>query len=144
MKYTTTSTDETIDVGRQIASKLNEGDVVLLQGDLGAGKTTFVKGIADYFGINPDDIVSPTFTLMQIYNTDIQNSEIKNIVHIDTYRLEEEKQLLDIGAEDYVGNKETISFIEWPEKLDKLIENKKNRNIIIKQIDENTREINFD
>lgn len=119
--------------GKNFAKKLVGGDIVLLHGDLGAGKTTLTKGIAEFFGI--DEVVSPTFTLMQVYqlsNTAIQ--QISNLVHVDTYRLEDEEQLRDIGIEDYLGEKNTVCIIEWPEKIEKLLENKKVLNIKIEHI----------
>ena len=116
MEYKTSSEQELIDLGKQIAESLKPGDIVLLYGELGAGKTTMTKGIAEFFGIK--DIVSPTFTLMQTYLD-------QNFVHIDTYRLEDEEQLIEIGAEDYLGEPNTICVVEWPEKIEVLLQNKK-------------------
>ena len=123
---------EMIEYGKKIATELKGGDVILLYGDLGAGKTTLTKGIANYFGI--ENVVSPTFTLMQVY--EIQKDNIKNLVHIDTYRLEDEKQLYEIGAEDYIGDPNTICVIEWPEKLEKLLENKDIKKITIENTED--------
>jgi len=130
MRHTTSSPDQTILLGKDFASTLNGGDIVLLHGDLGAGKTTFVKGIAEGLGVT-DDIVSPTFTLLNIYqtNNNIRKSGlsvIRKLVHIDTYRLETEDQLIEIGIEDYLGEINTVCVIEWPEKLKTLLKDKKN------------------
>ncbi|MBU0596654.1 tRNA (adenosine(37)-N6)-threonylcarbamoyltransferase complex ATPase subunit type 1 TsaE [Patescibacteria group bacterium] len=142
MKYTTSSAEQTIKLGKKIASKFKGGDVVLLHGDLGTGKTTLVKGIADYFGIEPNDVVSPTFTLMQVYPTNNEKrSTIRQLVHIDTYRLETQEQLVEIGIEDYLGDQNTICIIEWPEKLGKLLVAKKILNIKIEHDGENERKI---
>lgn len=119
-----------INFGKEIASKLKGGDIVLLHGDLGAGKTTLTKGIAMGLGIT-DDIVSPTFTLMQEYKIEDSRFKIKRLLHVDTYRLENEEQLIEIGVEDYLGDKETVCVIEWPEKIKRLLKNKKVHNIII-------------
>jgi len=134
------SEQEMIKYGKRIAAELHGGDVVLLYGDLGAGKTTLTKGIASYFGI--DSIVSPTFTLMQVYKLqDTRNKiqkisniqyPISNFIHIDTYRLEDENQLLEIGAQDYIGDPETVCVIEWGEKARKLVEGKKVKEVRIK------------
>ncbi|OGH91153.1 MAG: tRNA (adenosine(37)-N6)-threonylcarbamoyltransferase complex ATPase subunit type 1 TsaE, partial [Candidatus Magasanikbacteria bacterium RIFOXYD12_FULL_33_17] len=101
MKQKTNTTKEMIVLGEKIASKLTGGDIILLQGELGAGKTTMSKGIAKGLGIT-DEIVSPTFTLMNVY-------ENGKLVHIDTYRLENAGGLLEIGVEDYLGQADTIT-----------------------------------
>ncbi|MFA4830989.1 MAG: tRNA (adenosine(37)-N6)-threonylcarbamoyltransferase complex ATPase subunit type 1 TsaE [Patescibacteria group bacterium] len=154
MKYASHSTEETIEIGKKIAAQFNAGDIVLLYGELGAGKTTLVKGMAEYFGLNPNDVVSPTFTLMQIYNTNTDKTKkweqkirksglsvIRKLVHIDTYRLENEEQLVEIGAEDYLGEKSTVCLVEWPEKLVSLLEDKKILNIKIERVGESERVI---
>jgi len=124
MEYKSETEQETIKIGQKIADKLKAGDIVLLEGNLGAGKTTLTKGILEFFKIF--DAVSPTFTLMQIYKIKkLENQEIKNIAHIDTYRLEDEQELIDIGVEDYLDDKNTISIIEWPEKIKSLLTKKK-------------------
>ena len=127
-----------IEFGKKIATDLHGGDVVLLYGDLGAGKTTLTKGIALGLGIK-SNIVSPTFTLMQVYKIEdlslprakSRGLKIKNLVHIDTYRLEDEKQLLEIGAQDYIGDPETVCVIEWPEKVSELLKDCKIKKITI-------------
>lgn len=140
MIHLTKSQSETINLGKKIASQFKGGEIILLEGDLGAGKTTFTKGIAKYFDIK-DTITSPTFTLMNIYEIKNQKSillsnkqKIKNLVHIDTYRLENEDDLIEIGAEDYLGDPNTICLIEWPEKIKKLIQNKKTIKIKIEHL----------
>ncbi len=115
MEYQTKSEQELIDLGKTLAKDFKPGDIVLLYGDLGAGKTTMTKGMAEHFGIT--DVVSPTFTLMQTYPE-------QNFVHIDTYRLEDKEQLVEIGVEDYLGNENYICVIEWPEKIEGLLKDK--------------------
>jgi len=129
---------ETKKIGEDIAKKLAGGDIVLLYGELGAGKTTLTKGIANFFKIK-NDITSPTFTLMNMY--DVTDNEIKKLVHIDTYRLENENELIEIGIEDYLADKDTVCIIEWPEKISALLKDKKVQRVYMKNIDENTREI---
>ena len=96
-----------------------------LSGDLGSGKTTFVKGLAAAFGLNPETVTSPTFTLMNVYPLKPSYNGADTFVHIDTYRLKNEQELIAIGAEDYLGAPDAISVIEWPEKLTVLLNNKK-------------------
>jgi len=128
--------EDTINYGIKLANKLKAGDILCLHGDLGAGKTTLVKGIATGFKIK-EKITSPTFSLMNIYK--IKNKQIKNLIHIDTYRLESEEDLIDIGVEDYLGSSDTITIIEWPEKIKKLLENKKTIDITIEHTEDGER-----
>ena len=93
---------------------LRGGEVVALQGDLGAGKTTFVKGIAQALGIKKD-VTSPTFVLMKVYP--VKHEAIKSLVHIDAYRLSSGDELLSLGVTDFISKKDTITFIEWPERV---------------------------
>ncbi len=136
MQYITKSQQETIDLGKTIAAQFQGGDIILLEGDLGAGKTTITKGIAEYFGIE-DTITSPTFTLMNIYEVESKKYKVKSLIHIDTYRLEDENDLIEIGVEDYLGDPNTICLIEWPDKIEKLIQNKKVIKIKIEHDSEN-------
>lgn len=116
--------------GQALAQKLSGGDIVCLEGDLGSGKTVLAKGIAKGIGI-PEKITSPTFTLLNIYETNAEAKKrgIKQLAHIDTYRLKHETELTEIGVEDYLGAPETISVIEWPEKIAGLLR-KKNVTIV--------------
>lgn len=125
MNRASSSPEETVNLGKQIAADLRGGDIVALHGELGAGKTTLMKGIAEYFGIKADDVVSPTFTLLQVYPITNYQLPITQLVHIDTYRLKDEKELVDIGIEDYLGDPETVCVIEWPEKMENLLRGKK-------------------
>lgn len=116
----TRNDSEMVTMGKKIAAELKGGDVVLLYGELGAGKTTLTRGMAEYFGIKKT-ITSPTFTLMNVYRVESKKYKVKRLAHIDTYRLENEKQLIEIGAEDYIGDPETVCVIEWPEKASGLL-----------------------
>jgi tRNA threonylcarbamoyladenosine biosynthesis protein TsaE len=106
----TRSEEETFRLAEELASGFSETEVVLLSGELGAGKTVFAKGIASGTGVrNIHEVCSPSFTLVNIY-------EAKHrIFHIDLYRLEREADILDLGWEDYLG--EGIVVVEWAEKL---------------------------
>jgi tRNA threonylcarbamoyladenosine biosynthesis protein TsaE len=138
MKITCQNLEETMALAAKIAPQLKGGDILALSGDLGSGKTSFTKGLAKKIGIK-DEIKSPTFTLMNVYKT--HNNSIKRFVHIDTYRLENENQLIEIGAEDYLGDKNTVSIIEWPEKITELLKNKKVTEIKFRHTENNCREI---
>mgnify|MGYP003975142557 FL=1 len=135
MNYTTTTEKETKSLGENLGKDLNLGEIVILQGDLGSGKTTFTKGMAKGLGIT-EIITSPTFSLMNIYEYG-ENS----LIHIDTYRLENERDLLDIGIEDYLGKPNTITIIEWPEKIKNLLNKKMVTEITITHKNKNEREI---
>ena len=124
------SPQETFAYGKKLAAKLKGGDIVLLSGELGAGKTALVKGLAAGLGIK-NKITSPTFTLMSVHRVQSLKSKVLQFVHIDTYRLKDEKELLEIGVEDYLGQPDTICAIEWPEKIIGLLKNKNTIKITI-------------
>ncbi len=138
MQIITKNTEETTEFGKNLATKLNGGDILLLIGELGAGKTTLVKGLA--IGLKLQyEITSPTFTLMNTYP--VEGNKIKTLVHIDTYRLKDEEELLEIGVEDYLGKPDTLCIIEWPEKISGLLQNKKTTTITIEHFEETQRKI---
>ncbi len=114
MVFESNSVSDTIAFGKQFAEKLNSGDIVCLEGDLGAGKTHFVKGVASYFGIDKSTVNSPTFTLINEYHGKI------SVYHFDCYRLKSEQEALEIGAEEYLFG-DGVSIIEWPSKIKNLI-----------------------
>ncbi len=105
------SEEETKSVAKEFAEKLCPGDVVCLEGDLGAGKTTFVKGIASYFDIEEESVNSPTFIYLQQYG---------NLAHFDLYRLKNEGEFLALGLDEYFAPP-YISCVEWPNILDKTL-----------------------
>lgn len=117
-----------IKLGKKLSKKLRSGDLLFLEGDLGAGKTTLMKGIAKGLGVK-ENIASPTFALMNIYPT---KKKGLSLVHIDTYRLEKERELIDMGAEDYVGKKDFITAVEWPEKISGFLQGRGERVLKIK------------
>lgn len=111
-----TSFKQTIAKAKQYAKTLQPGTVLALTGDLGSGKTTFIKGIAMGLGLkDQDEVKSPTFTLMHIYPTRIP------LYHFDLYRLDRESDLHTIGFEDFVNDPSVIVCIEWAEKARKLL-----------------------
>jgi tRNA threonylcarbamoyladenosine biosynthesis protein TsaE len=123
MEHITHSAQETMHIAAQVAGSLAGGVVVALYGELGAGKTTFVKGLAEALGIT-STMVSPTFTLMQHYQLPSSIRGASEFVHIDTYRLRTATELVGIGAQEYIGSPTAIAVIEWPEKIEELLKNK--------------------
>jgi tRNA threonylcarbamoyladenosine biosynthesis protein TsaE len=107
---TTRSELETAAAGRELAATLTAGDVVLLSGDLGAGKTAFVRGLAAGLGVHRDEVSSPTFTLVQEYR-----SGRLVLFHVDLYRLNDPREIDDLGLDEIA--EEGVMAIEWAEKL---------------------------
>ena len=115
-ELTTHSADETIAFGRTLAELLAPPKLVLLRGDLGAGKTTLVKGIAAAFdAASEEDVTSPTFTLIHEYR-----GPLANLFHIDLYRIDTPREL-DTLALDDLRTENSILLIEWGEKFPRLV-----------------------
>ena len=130
--HITNSEEETNILASQLASKLLPGAIVLLNGDMGAGKSVFARGIIQSLGYN-GAVTSPTFTLMNEYPTE------PNVYHFDLYRLKSYDQLYDIGYDEYVYS-DGISLIEWSEKMEHLLP-ENYVEIIIEKLDPSTRRI---
>jgi len=107
---TTHSESETGDAGRALAASLRAGAVVLLTGDLGAGKTAFVRGLAEGLGVSRDEVSSPTFTLVQEY----RGGRLP-LFHVDLYRLNDPREIDDLGLDEIAD--EGVLAIEWAEKM---------------------------
>ena len=107
---TTHSENETARVGRELATTLPAGSAVLLIGPLGAGKTAFVRGLAEGLGVKPGEVSSPTFTLIQEYR-----GGRMPLLHADLYRLDDPREIEDLGLEE-LGERAVLA-IEWAEKL---------------------------
>ena len=110
MTHFTRSEDETLAVARRLAARLSPGDVILVSGNLGAGKTAFVRGLAQGLGIDPGEVSSPTFTLIHEYR-----GGRLTLYHVDLYRLER-AATEDLGLEE-LGMEDGVLAIEWPERL---------------------------
>lgn len=143
MKVITTSEKQTFNLGKKIAKSLTGGEVLALSGDLGAGKTILTKGIAEGLGIKKI-VNSPTFILMNIYEIKVkgQKSKVKNLVHIDCYRIKSADEIKDIGASEYFADEDSVVIVEWAEKIKKLLP-KKVVKIDIKIKEGNKREIKW-
>ena len=131
----TRSAEETIAIGRALAAELSPPLIVLLRGDLGAGKTTLVKGIAEGFeAARAEDVSSPTFTLIHEYR-----GPRATLYHIDLYRIDTERDLETLGLDDLLAPN-CILLIEWGEKFPRL-ERDRNVKITLEQAGETERRI---
>lgn len=135
----TKNAKETRKLGQDLAKKLKGGEVICLKGELGSGKTTFSQGILEGLGAQKP-YTSPTFLVMKNYKID--GDIIKNIYHIDTYRVES-ADIVDLGWDEIIEDSENIIIIEWPERISDIIP-KNSINIKFKAINENDRSINID
>lgn len=115
-KIISNSEEETKLIGRKFAKDLKKGDVIVLTGDLGSGKTKFTEGVLQFFGLE-NEISSPTFNIVNEYvNRDV------NVYHFDVYRLEDEDEFYAIGGEEYF--EKGICLIEWGEMIESALPNK--------------------
>ena len=136
MTFTSNSTDETKTIGYRLGNLLKPGSVVGLYGELGSGKTVFVKGIARAFGIRERDIMSASFTIVTQYDT------MPQFNHIDLYRIEKESELEELGLWDYIGEG-SVSVIEWAEKVEQELPDDAIR-VRFRPIEDNIREITIE
>jgi tRNA threonylcarbamoyladenosine biosynthesis protein TsaE len=112
--FTTGSADETTQLGRELAAHMKPGNLVLLRGELGAGKTTMVKGIAEGFqAALADEVTSPTFTLIHEYR-----GPAVTLYHIDLYRIDTQRELDTLALDDLMDS-HSILLIEWGEKFER-------------------------
>lgn len=147
MNIITKNEKGTIDFGKKFSKQLKGGEVILLIGDLGAGKTTFVRGVAQGLGYKKN-VTSPTFVIMKVYEISKSRNRlisklIGKIIHIDTYRGLDINDLENIGALEYFGRNDCVSFVEWGAGLENFLKKSKFKYFVvkIKSIDENKREI---
>lgn len=129
------SAKETRAIGQQLAAVLKAGDVVLLDGDLGAGKSELARGVARGLGIE-GAVPSPSFTILNAYD----EGRIP-LYHFDWYRIEDANEIYEMGMEEQLGG-DGIALIEWSEKAEECLPAKRLR-ISIRTMDENTRELCF-
>jgi len=133
----TNSPEETIALGRKLAAELSPPLLVILRGDLGAGKTTLVKGIAEGFdAAQSEDVTSPTFTLVHEYR-----GPRVNLYHIDLYRIETERELESLALDDLAAP-DSILLIEWGEKFPRLLR-ERNVEIAFERVGETGRRIHL-
>lgn len=110
MQRKTSSPEETYAFGKAAAEKIKAGMLICLEGDLGAGKTLFARGLAEGLHVK-EEVTSPTFAIMNVYRGDF------TIYHFDLYRLESPEELSDIGFYEYAGQEDCVVVVEWPDKF---------------------------
>jgi tRNA threonylcarbamoyladenosine biosynthesis protein TsaE len=114
--WETASSEETIAVGRELAALLVPRQMILLRGELGAGKTTLMKGMAEALGAaEAEEVTSPTFTLIHEYEGE-QSGKVVRLFHLDVYRLESERQLETLGWEE-LRAEDSLVLVEWGDKF---------------------------
>jgi len=134
MKKITASAKQTRDLAKKLASSLKGGEVICLFGQLGTGKTIFVKGLAQGLGIRKI-VTSPTFVLMKIYPVGSVGSvgspasyisyKIKYLCHVDAYRLAKGQELLNLGINDWLGKEQVVTVIEWADRVREILPKKR-------------------
>ncbi len=154
-KIITKSAKQTYNLGKKLAQKLKGGEVLALTGELGAGKTVLIKGLAAGLGIKKN-ITSPTFVLMKVYPITVNRqpsteakrlsvigyrSTINKFVHLDCYRTKNPQEIVDIGATEYFSQKDTVTVIEWADKIKSILPTRQTKKIIIRLKGKNLREI---
>lgn len=110
MEKLSTSVNQTLKIGRRLARNLRGGEIILLSGSLGTGKTVLAKGIAQGLGINKDNVISPTFVLLRVHKGK------HSLQHFDLYRLRSIEDIFSLGYEEYFYS-QAVTIIEWPERL---------------------------
>ena len=128
MQYVSKSLNQTKEIAQKISQKLNKGDIVTLEGDLGAGKTTFVKFLCESLGVN-ENVSSPTFAIVNEYEGKFK------IYHADLYRLESLEEVENTGFLEIIKNLDGICLIEWPQVIESYLPKK-----VIRMVIKNTKE----
>lgn len=139
MEYLSKSLEDTQNIAKKVLSSLKGGEVLALSGELGAGKTALTQALARELGVK-DNVNSPTFVIMKVY--DCEHDIIKKLIHIDAYRIKDEKEVITIGAPEYFNAPGTLTVIEWPENIKKILPSDSIQ-IHITNPDKETRIINF-
>lgn len=128
------SSEQTYEYGKAYAQSLVGGEIIVLEGELGAGKTMFTKGLADGLGITAT-VLSPTFTIMNSYDGRLK------LYHFDAYRLNGSVEVEEAGLAEYFGDPCGVCVVEWASNIEDFIDRYPHVNVHIKYLDDNTREI---
>jgi len=135
-EYITHSAEETVALGRRLAPTLKGARMVILRGELGAGKTTLAKGIAEVLqAASQDDVTSPTFTLIHEFR-----GPAINLFHVDLYRVDTLRQLNTLGLDELFAEDENLVLLEWGEKFSRFVE-ERDAEIYLEQMGERERTI---
>ncbi len=118
MEVLSKSTENTKELAGQLTPKIKSGSVIALYGDLGSGKTTFVKYLVEALG-SGSKVQSPTFVLIRTYK--IAGKELKKIHHVDLYRITDTRELHNLGLEELISEPQSVCLIEWPEIVEKIL-----------------------
>lgn len=129
---------DTIELGKSLALKCSGKEIFAVSGPLGSGKTSLAQGISLGLGIKAK-VNSPTFNIIKVYPVDNHNT-IKELVHIDAYRLKSSEELLSLGVEEFFLANDNLVYIEWPEKIKDIIP-RRAKNIKIDYYKKNTERI---
>jgi tRNA threonylcarbamoyladenosine biosynthesis protein TsaE len=124
MKWVSHSEADTIRFGEEFGAKfIRDGVLVCVHGELGAGKTHFIKGIAGSLGIDERELTSPTYALANEFEIEGRagSTDLRALYHLDCYRFEKPEELLELGVEDYLYPHHAATIIEWPERIAGLI-----------------------
>lgn len=127
--------EQTKSFARQLASGFNGGEIILLSGDLGAGKTAFTKGVAEALLVK-NVVASPTFTILNVHS-----GQKLELYHFDMYRIEDESELYELGFDELIGNKSGVCCVEWFENVPALFVGHNVILVEITKIDEDKRKI---
>lgn len=130
-----------LDLLHKIHPHASKATVVALSGELGSGKTTFAKAFAQGLGIKEEDVTSPTFVIMKMYELGGRN-HFKKFIHIDAYRLEKAEEIEKLGWHEMLLDHGNLILVEWPENISKVLPQDAVK-VEFTFLDENTREINY-
>jgi len=118
--YSSSSEEETFNLGMRFADRLHAGDVVAFYGDLGTGKTEFIKGVCEELGVS-EIVSSPTYTIVNQYPAETSYGEEVTIYHIDLYRIEDPAELVELGLQEILSDPLGIALIEWAHVAESMV-----------------------
>lgn len=138
--YSSHSEEETFEIGADFSSRLQAGDVIAFYGELGAGKTEFIKGICQ--GMSVEEIVSsPTYTIVNQYTGEDRRRRAVDIYHVDLYRIENAGELIEVGLSELLADGNSIKLIEWAENAEVILPAERYDIYFVALDDENSRRI---
>ncbi|OGD56960.1 tRNA (adenosine(37)-N6)-threonylcarbamoyltransferase complex ATPase subunit type 1 TsaE [Candidatus Berkelbacteria bacterium RBG_13_40_8] len=146
-EFISKSPEDTINFAIDFAKKLKGGEILALEGELGSGKTTFVKGLAEGLGVT-ETILSPTFVLLKEYDILRPKFHLRGgtnmvkFVHVDAYRVETIEDIKSVGIEDYLNRNDVILTIEWADKIEEILP-KNTIHVKFETLEEKTRKISI-